>query len=373
MRIAYAITRSDAVGGASIHVRDLAREMQTRGHETLVLVGGEGAVTSQLRAAGVPYRALRHLQRAIHPAADCRACQELRSALREWRPDILSAHTAKAGWLARAAARRLDLPVLYTPHGWTVGDRLGRLRGIAFGWAEKIASRWCDAIVCVCEYERQLAISRRIAPPGLLRVIHNGVHDVPDELRAHPGAGPARIVCVARLERPKDHQTLIRALAGLRDLDWVLELIGDGPLENSIRRTAGRLGLAGRVIFSGYQADPAAALARAQIFVLSSLSEGFPRSVLEAMRAGLPVVASDVGGIGEAVKDGVNGRLVPPGSVPALSSALAALLADPSERERWGAAGYNIFRSQFRFRRMADSTERLYAETRNSRIASPES
>jgi glycosyltransferase involved in cell wall biosynthesis len=367
MRVAYVVTRSDAVGGASIHVRDMAREMRARSHEVLVLLGGEGVVSEQLKTGGIPYRALRHLRRPVHPVTDYRAFLELRSELAGWRPDVVSAHTAKAGWMARAACRSIGLPVLYTPHGWIVGGRLGHLPGRVYGWAEKLASCWSDAIVCVCEYERRLALSRGIAPPGLLHVIHNGVHEIPDELRARPGVHPPRIACIARFEPPKDHNTIIMALAQVRTADWQLELIGDGPLEAGIRRTVERLGLSDRVSFSGYHPDPALALSRAQLFVLSSRSEGLPRSVLEAMRAGLPVIASDVGGVGEAVLDGVNGRLVPPGSVPALADALQNLIADRFARERFGAMAYHRYRSQFRFVPMADSTERLYESIVKSR------
>ncbi len=364
MKIAYVITRSDAVGGASIHVRDLAAEMQARGHQVLVLVGGTGVVTDQLRAAAIPFHSLRWLRRSIQPVWDRRAYVEMRAALRDWAPSLVSCHTAKAGWLARAACRELGLPAVYTPHGWSIGNRIGRVPGLFFGVAERIAARWSGAIVCSCEHERRVALARHIGGPGSLHVIHHGVHDVPRELRADPGAHPPRIVCVARFERPKDHDTLIGAMARLRSEAWELDLIGDGLLMERIRNRVRREGLDGRVVFSGYLRNPAAALARAQLFVLSSRSEGFPRSVLEAMRAGLPVVASDVGGIGEALLHGASGRLVAPGSVLALAEAIKPLILSKAEREKLGAAARETYSSRFGFARMADTTERLYDAVR---------
>jgi glycosyltransferase involved in cell wall biosynthesis len=354
MKIVYVVTRADAVGGASIHVRDLARAMLDRGHQAIVLAGGEGPVTDQLGRAGVPFRALRRLRRALRPVSDLRAFGELTAVLRELRPDLVSAHTAKAGWLGRAACARLGLPAIYTPHGWAIAGRMSGSR--VFRIAERAAARWARAIVCVCEYERELALRHRIAPAERLEVVRNGVRDVGPAMRARPEAEPARMVSVARFERPKDHATLLKAVARLKSRQWTLELAGNGPLEPESRRLAGELGIGERVRFLGYVADAAEALSRAQIFVLSSRSEGFPRSVLEAMRAGLPVVASDVGGIRETGA----ARLVEAGDAAALAAELEALIGDPAVRKRLGAAARHSYESSFRLERMLGETLALY-------------
>ena len=361
MKIAYLITRADAVGGASIHVRDLARAMIGRGHQATVLLGGNGPVTEQLAAAGVPYVSLRYLERPIHPLRDLRALAEIVTALRALAPDLVSTHTAKAGWLGRAAARRLSIPALYTPHGWSIGSRMPPPLGAIFSLAEKVAARWSAAIICVCEEEKRLALSKGIAAAGKLVVVHNGVGDIADELRARPAQSPVRICSVARFASPKDHRTLLVALAALRSLPWELDLVGDGPLAPEMRGLASQLGLAGRVRFHGYVADPAPLLAGAQLFVLSSRSEAFPRSVLEALRAGLPVVASAVGGVGEAVTDGVNGLLVPAGNPEALAAEIQRLLADAGLRESMGASARAAYERRFRLEYMVDSTAAIYA------------
>jgi glycosyltransferase involved in cell wall biosynthesis len=361
VRILYVVTRADAVGGASIHVRDMAREMIARGHAVLVMTGGQGPVTNLLQAAGVPYRPLRSLRRSIHPVRDFLAARELAAAVREFAPDIMSVHTAKAGWIGRAVAARLGIPSVYTPHGWPIGDRMGPRAGVLFEWAERVASHWTSAIVCVCEGERNLALHKRLAQADRLHVIYNGVHDIPAGLRADVTAVPPRIVSVARLEAPKDPVTLLRALENIRAQPWELDLVGDGPLEPELRRLAAGMGIADRVRFLGYVCDPAEVLARAQLFVLSSRSEGFPRSVLEAMRAGLPVVASAVGGIPEAVSDGIEGLLVPRGDLGALAAALSGLLANGERRRQMGLHARRSYEERFRFERMADETQAVYA------------
>ncbi|MEN6602424.1 MAG: glycosyltransferase family 4 protein [Bryobacteraceae bacterium] len=360
MRIAYVITRSDAVGGASIHVRDLAREMMARGHQAEVFLGGVGPVTDQLEQAGVPYRPLSFLRRAVHPILDWKAFRELSNALAEFRPDIVSTHTAKAGWIGRAVCARLGIPAVYTPHGWPAGDRFPPLKRQVFAAAERIAARQARVIVCVCEHEKQVAIDKRLARPEQLVVVYNGVRDVGPELRAVAGAVPVRLISVARLDHPKDHATLIDALSRLANLDWRLDLVGDGPLRHSIHARAQAARIADRIRFLGYSADPAALLARSQIFVLSSRAEAFPRSVLEAMRAGLAIIASDVGGVGEALDNGSNGILVPRRDPIALSNALGELIEDADRRRRLGTAARLTYEVRFRLDAMIERTAAVY-------------
>jgi len=371
MRILYVVTRADAVGGASIHVRDLAREMRRRGHEVIVLVGGRGPVTEQFQAAGVPYRCLRRLRRAVHPIRDLLAAAELLAALREWHPDLVSLHTAKAGWLGRWACARIGIPALYTPHGLAAGGRFSPLASRLFGLAERWAARWDAEIVCTSDYERKLVMAAMPARPERVHVIHNGVQDVGRGLLADPSRSPVRIVSVARFEHPKDHQTLIRALAGLRELDWQLELVGDGPLRGRIQRLTKELELSQRVHFLGYVADPAEVLSRVQLFVLSTRSESFPRSILEAMRAGLPIVASMVGGIPEAIEQEATGLLTSPGDEVALRAALGRLLHDAGLRERLGRQARKQYEARFRFEGVAAETEALYVTVLSGRAILP--
>ena len=360
MRIAYVITRADAVGGASVHVLEMARFMSERGHQAMVFIGGTGPVAKRLERAGVPFHPLRFLGRAIRPVADLRALVELTAALRDFRPTLVSTHTAKAGWIGRAACARLGLAAIHTPHGWPMGGRMPGPGTLLFRMAERTAAPWARAIVCVCEHERQLAFAQGLARPDRLLVIPNGVRDVPEALRASPTGSPVRVVSVARFEPPKDHATLLEALALLRGLEWQLDLVGDGPGEPAARARAARLCISGRVRFLGAQEDVAAVLARAHIFALASRSEALPRSMLEAMCAGLPVVASAVGGIPEAIDDGTNGRLVPPGDADALAGALAELIGDACRRMRLGAAARVTYENRFRLARMAEKTAALY-------------
>jgi glycosyltransferase involved in cell wall biosynthesis len=222
MRIVEIVTRADDLGGAEVHVRDLAAALAARGHEVLVLAGGDGVFTRELERAGVPCLPIHHLVKQISPADDLRALGELTSALRRIRPDIVAAHTAKAGFLGRLAAAALRIPAVFTPHGWAITDRISPAQGRIYRWAERLGAVFSARIINVCEFERQLALRHHIAGSGKLAVVHNGMADVPAELRADAALSPPRLVMVARMARPKDHATLLQAMARLRDLPWEL-------------------------------------------------------------------------------------------------------------------------------------------------------
>lgn len=363
MRIAFVNTRSDAVGGSQVHVRDLAEALLQRGYDVRVFIGGEGPVTASLQQRGISCVGLRHLVHTIHPWHDARAIPEMCRALREFGPDLVSTHTSKAGVIGRAAARLLNIPSLFTAHGWNFTDGIERChRGFRVGM-ERLCSRWSSRVITVSEADRQLALRRGVAPAEKLVTIHNGMPEIPSSLLASPARVPARIVMVARFEPQKDHQTLLQALGALQHLEWELELIGGGPLIDPMRELAGRLGIADRVRFAGPRTDVAERLAEAQMFALVSNWEGLPRSIIEAMRAGLPVVASDVGGTREMVLPGQTGYLVRRGDVGALTTRLDELLRSPQQRSQIGRRARQHYEDQFTFDAMFRKTMDIYDET----------
>jgi glycosyltransferase involved in cell wall biosynthesis len=171
-----------------------------------------------------------------------------------------------------------------------------------------------------------------------------------------------RLIMVARFEPQKDHPTLLQALGGLRQLEWELDLIGDGPLLPEMERLCGELEISGRVRFWGQRLDVDARLAQAQTCLLISNWEGFPRSVLEAMRAGLPVIASQVGGIAESVVDGETGFLVGRGNVELHRSRLERVLIDPGLRRRLGRAGRRRYQQHFTLAHTVAKTLAVYQQ-----------
>jgi glycosyltransferase involved in cell wall biosynthesis len=321
--------------------------MREQGHEAAVIVGGSGPFTTGLEAQGIPTIILRHLVAPIAPLQDARALAEIRGALKELRPDLLSAHSSKAGILGRLVARSLGVPVVFTAHGWAFTPGIPPLQAALYRRIERMAAPLASRIIAVSEFDRHLALDCGIGSQSQVVTVHNGMPDVAGGLRADPGRVPVRLVMVARFEPQKDHRTLLIALGGLRQHQWELDLIGDGPLLPDMERLCGELRIADQVRFWGQRLDVDARLAEAQICLLITNWEGFPRSILEAMRAGLPVIASQVGGIEESVEDGVTGYLIGRGDVAVLRSRLEQLLLDPELRRRLGAAGRTRYEQQF--------------------------
>lgn len=360
-RVLFLITRSDAIGGAHIHVRDMAVALRRLGIDATVACGGTGVYSERLRQAGVPVHSLQHLARPIRPWADLRAYREIVGLLRAMRPTLVSIHSSKAGLLGRLACAREGIPMVFTAHGWSFTDGVGSLRTQAFRLAEVAVGRRSARLITVSEFDRRIALEAGVAGADRLRTVHNGMPDG-DFPRARPAVQPPRLVMTARLDEQKDHATLLRALGQLRDLPWTLDLIGDGPLKAQLEAQARALLINERIRFLGLRHDVPALLGDSQLFLLISHWEGFPRSILEAMRAGLPVLASDVAGVSESVQTGVNGLLVPRRDGDALAANLRELLCAPERRAAMGVAGRRRFEAEFTFDRMLASTFAVYDE-----------
>lgn len=361
MRICYVITRGDNIGGAQIHVRDFSRFMKESGHSVHVLVGNSGAFTEDLDTIGVPWTRIHNLERSLNPFKDGAVVREIKQRLRELTPDLVSSHGSKAGFAARLAARSLGIKNIFTAHGWAFTDGVPFFPRFLYLWAEKWLASKADRIVTVSQNDYDLALKGGVSrPPQMIR-IHNGLPFLPRPEPRMPEK-PFRWISVARFQDQKDHETLFAALSGLSGHDWSLELIGDGPLEEKFRSLALKIGLEDRISFLGQRKDVAQRLECADGFLLISHWEGFPRSIIEAMRASLPVIASDVGGVRESVTDGQTGFLVARRDVHGLVSQMKKLMDDTALARRLGSRGREVYEARFTFQVMFEKTLDVYRE-----------
>jgi glycosyltransferase involved in cell wall biosynthesis len=225
----------------------------------------------------------------------------------------------------------------FTVHGWAFSAYSG-LPSLLYRITDRLMAPLTTVTICVSDNELAAGLEAGTCSAERTVVIRNAV-DVSAASRARHDRATPRLIAVGRLKAPKDFLTLIRAFAALPEGSFEALIVGDGPDRGAVEDEIRRHRLKERARLVGERSDVPALLADSDLFVLSSRSEGLPVSVLEAMAAELPVVASDVGGLAELVVDGETGILVPPGDAPALAAALGRLIEDRALRQTLGAAG----------------------------------
>lgn len=363
--ISHLVTRLDSIGGAQIHVLELARNWIEKG--VSVEIWGGQTPAEQFLGKSFLVRRIPSLVRDISIFQDGRALIEIADMISRNRPTVLMLHSSKAGVLGRLSAILTDTPCVFTAHGWSFSEGMPQpFRSLCWFFEFVIGIFGCHTIT-VSEYDRRLGLSLGVGRADRTYTVHNGVEDIPVELRACP-ADSARIVMVARHCPQKDYFCLLRALSPLQD-PFELLLVGDGPEIEQTRMKVEQLGLSGKVKVLGSRKDIGAILSTAGLMVLATNWEGLPRSILEGMRAGLPIVATDVGGNSELVKDGINGCLVPRGDEQALRLAISRLLGSPALRSKMGIESRRLyeegFRSEMLFDRTLEAVKKVVSESRS--------
>jgi glycosyltransferase involved in cell wall biosynthesis len=356
MRVLFVITRGDEIGGAQSYVRDFVSRMSADGHQVHLAVGTAGALTDLLDERGIGWSIVPGMQRDIDPIHDAKAVRKLAALIEKQKPDLVSAHSSKAGIIARLAARKAGVPCVFTAHGWAFTEGISKKKQVLFRGIERAMAPLAARIICVSEYDHNLA-RRYGLPANRLVTIHNGILDRQHAPRIDQ-PGPIRVAMTARFAPPKQPVTLLRALAPLLGTEcW---LIGDGPDLDEARDAARQLGISDRVRFLGRSNDVPGLLEQCHIFVLSSDWEGFPIATLEAMRAALPVIVSDVGGAPEAISEGISGFAVPARDHDSMRDRLRRLAEDANLRHQMGDAARARYLEHFTFDEMYRRTIGTY-------------
>ncbi len=351
-------------GGAETVVRHLAQGLRQAGHEVVTVVGGAGWLTEALAHDGLPWAVVAPSAGAL----DLGWLRALRAAVRTHRPQVVHAHLFGGAVYAALAAWLERVPVVVTLHG--AHDLPPRGRALALKAA---LLRWTGArLTTVSASLADEAAARLGWPRAAITVVPNGVSVPPSRLpavsRAEPDA-PRRLVALGNIRAPKDYPMLLEAVARLREWPqplppFVVEIAGapdGGTLYTGLLAQRAALGVEAQVRFAGFVDDAPGFLAGADGYVLSSRQEGFSLATIEAMLAGVPVVATRCGGPEALVEDGVTGVLVPPGDPAALAAALAALLEDPEGAAARAARARAAALAQYTVDAMVAGYARLYA------------
>ena len=367
MRVLEVAAATALDGGGEKHVADLLRRLPAAGVEVALAAPPGGGLGELAAALGVPAFAT-----PIERGFSARAFAGFRAALASLAPDVVHAHGSRAAAFVRAADPLARRRVVYTLHGIHADQGSPARRGVLLAVERALRPRTAR-FIAVSRGNRDKGARLGILDPVRTIVVPNGIEVPPPAavrgaFRRELGLAEERplALSVGRLDVPKDQATLLRAwgLLGGACPEAVLVLVGTGHLEGELRTIAREEGLGERMRFVAPRPGLASAYADADLFVLSSLWEGLPYVLLEAMAYGLPVVATAVDGIPEAVAAGESGLLVPPCDPEALAAALARLLAAPAERAAMGAAGAERVEALFTVDAMVAGVVRVYDEVR---------
>jgi glycosyltransferase involved in cell wall biosynthesis len=352
-----------ATGGVPAYVVNLVRGLLERGWRVSVAGPPDATATAQMAACGATVVPMR-LARSPRPWQDGRAVAALAGYARAEGVEILHAHSTKAGLVGGGAARVTRTPSVYTPHAWAFDMEGARLLRSGYASFERALSRsWRTAVVTVSDAERRAARKWNVCADDMIEVIPTGLPPAPppatrSDARAALGldAGAVVVAWVGRLGAQKRPEQLA-ALAGALEGDALVVALGDGLAGSD--PGDGLLAAGGRIAEAG--TPPALLYAAADVLVHTARWEGLPIALLEAMQAGLPVVAYGVGGITEQVCHGKTGYLAPSGDLDTLAAHLREVVHDAALREAMGSAGKAYAAERFGYESMLDQVERTYA------------
>jgi glycosyltransferase involved in cell wall biosynthesis len=385
LRVMRVIARMN-IGGPARQALLLDRGLRSRGWKTLLVYGstgpGEGSLEDLVTEDRLDFERIPELGRRIRLLGDLIALRHIAGALVRHQPDVLHTHTAKAGALGRLCGiavnavrgRRRRILLVHTFHGHVLSGYFGRLGSAVVRWLERILGLGTHCIIAISQRQRHDLVNRfGIAAPEKVSVVPLGL-DLASLLQSTPevelreslrlGATDFVVGYVGRFVPIKDLPTLLRAFRMVQQSVPGARLVmaGDGELRAVLVELASELGLSEHVRFLGWVRDLAALYASFDVVALSSRNEGTPVMLIEAMAAGLPVVATDVGGVGDIVESGVNGLLVQAGNPDALARALIEMAGDPERRRQMGRAGRQSVASRLDIRRLVEDIDRLYRD-----------
>lgn len=372
INLLYVVTKLE-LGGAQKQLLALIRGLDRKRFRPFLFTAQEGLLLPEaLSIDELTVIKSRCLERPINPLKDLLALLEIRHVIQNNEIKVVHTHSSKAGILGRWAAKLSGAEViLHTAHGWSFHDFQPWLAYSLYGWLERLTARFTDRIIVVSEHDRRRGLDNRIGSSVKYTLIRYGIDHVEFSgaeggIRQELGIPEKDLLVgmVACFKPQKRAQDFIRLASLVRKMLPCIRfvLIGDGIMRRRLEKMVRRSGLSGEITLCGWRRDIPRILSAIDVFVLTSLWEGLPVTVLEAMASGKPVVVSDTGGVREVVRDGQTGFLFPPKDMPAASERLCLLLKEQGLRTRMGREAERELGGRFSVRGMIEETQGLYSE-----------
>lgn len=378
MKTAHIITRLIIGGAQENTLFNVDDQHHIHGDEVCLItgpgLGPEGTLEQRALDRGLDLRLIPEMQRALHPVRDLKCYFALKKLLKEYRPDIVHTHSSKAGILGRRAAHALNIPCVHSIHGAAFHYGQPKLLFNAYRQAERLADRWCQHFITVCDAMTTQYLDAGIGTPEKFTTIYSGMEvdhflhppRSREEIRRELGIKDDHIVAgkIARLFNLKGHEYLVEAapkiVAAVPNIRFLL--VGDGILTEHFQRRIAELGLTDHFIFAGLiPPDEVASYIHAMDMVVhTSVWEGLARVLPQGLICGKPIVSYAIDGAPEVCIDGETGFLVPPRSIDELAHAIAKLASDPDLRTRMGHTGRDRFAPVFRHEYMTEQIRNVY-------------
>lgn len=379
-KLLFVITQP-VVGGAQKYVFDLAKNF-SKNYQVSVVVGEPkgGELFKKLEEEKIKSVFLKHLKRNINLWNDVLAFFELIKLFKNEKPDIIHLNSSKPGLLGSLAGffagigKKKKPKIVFTAHGWIFKEEMSkkaRFISILISW---FSSKFQDRIICVSNDDFNEAIKHHVAPPRKLSVVHNAVDKIEFLSRQESREKISKIigheisedtialVNLGRLYATKGLGYLIEAMNSIKipDMEIILVIFGDGPEHEKIKNQISNLKIYDSVFLIGDIPEASKYLPAFDALVLSSVKEGLPYSILEAGLAGVPVISTNVGGVGEIIKNGENGILIEPKNSLAISDAIKSLISDEDKIKRFSTELKKTVSEDFSFDEMIERTEWVY-------------
>ncbi len=372
-KILYVITKSN-FGGAQRYVFELATALKADGHDVAVAFGGSGVLKEKLEATGIRAHVIKNFERDINLVKEFRAMYELRDIIRRERPDILHLNSSKAGGTGAFVGRLTGVKnIIFTAHGWPFFEKRNMMWQVIVWTFSYVTTLLAHKVIVVSEHD--LTHARMPFLGHTITMIHTGVGEI-DFLPRHQ----ARALLFSEKERTSHatdlwlvstgehtaNKNLFALLEAVHmhnlshDQKLFLTLMSEGEYRTQLETYAREHGMETQVHFTGFVSDAPQYLKAFDVFVLPSLKEGLPYGLLEAGKADLACVASNVGGIPEVIDHEKSGLLIDPQSVESLTIALTTLAHDTEKRHTFGAALHEKVTTHFSLSEMMEKTRDLY-------------
>jgi len=372
INLLYVITKLE-LGGAQKQLLTLIRHLDKKRFHLFLFTAKDGLLLPEaLSINGLTIKKSICLERPINPLKDLLALIEIYWFIKRNNIEIVHTHSSKAGILGRLAARLAKVKIIiHTVHGWSFNDYQPRAERLFFIWLERLSARFSDKLVVASNYDRQKGLDNHIGKENKYSLIRYSIDytefNIKDQnIREELGINPNDLVVgmIACFKPQKSPQNFIRLAFLVKKFSTHIKflLVGDGILRRKIEKLIEKLNLKNYVILTGWRRDIPRILSAIDVFVLTSLWEGLPITVLEAMASSKPVISTHTGGVSEVIVEGKSGFLVTPRDINRMSERLAVLIKDENLRRQIGQNARAGLDSNFTLTNMISKTENLYEE-----------